>query len=634
MEYRSIEVPGVGPINFPSTMSDDEITSAIKTKILPAPAPMKQVSMDEYRKQYDRAQFEANPAVRLLRGAEAPAIKLGELASEIPGIENVPGLSTVVRDIASIGKAKKEGMGLQYGRDYETGTLNDTDYMGMAGSVLPSAVIGGGIYNAISPTGPVGRTLTNALGGGAAAFLQPGSTKEDVGLGTLLGGGMTGLFEAGKGVTKWGHNNLTVPGFVKSWYEKNIGSELSQKELSRLLRAEEAIDTTTKGAVHYPATAAEKVSGSPAGTVIQGQQKIIAETPGGVSEAFGKRILDQRAAIQAARGARDEVTGPMRKDALERANFGHEITNLERMIAAKRAGMPPLEAPPAPTVAPGTLKSAVETSAPFAPVQLESALEKSKRLLAGEKRGIDTADIRAMSKMKDIIEQQGFSPLKVNNIVGSINRMMKDPETKNALSDSVLSKVKARLQELANDAGEIDARQLYTLRKQDLGIYINAAQKENANWDKKLTAGMGQSVQKSIDDAIEQAGGDGWKDYLAEYSKRTQAVKDTMAKFLTRYKPEQKTRIAGAKDQGTEQAKHALPNWLNSGVTGTRWLLNRIGAHMEPKIDKYQSDRLLNPKLFADMLDEPKYGSKINQEIVNMLMNRSLAVGSGLGTKD
>jgi len=39
MDYKSIDIPSIGTVDFPSTMSDDEITHAIKTKILPTQEP-------------------------------------------------------------------------------------------------------------------------------------------------------------------------------------------------------------------------------------------------------------------------------------------------------------------------------------------------------------------------------------------------------------------------------------------------------------------------------------------------------------------------------------------------------------------------------------------------------------------
>jgi len=126
------------------------------------------------------------------------------------------------------------------------------------------------------------------------------------------------------------------------------------------------------------------------------------------------------------------------------------------------------------------------------------------------------------------VAQSGHFPLKSNGITENIGRQMNSPG--NRASDVVtqtLGEVKDKIAALTNKNGIIDSRDLYTIRK-EIGNTIQKYAKENSNWDQKLTAGLEKNVKNYIDDAIEAAGGTGWKDYLNTY--RSMAVKEDRLK--------------------------------------------------------------------------------------------------------
>mgnify|MGYP001597964977 CR=1 FL=1 len=91
-----------------------------------------------------------------------------------------------------------------------------------------------------------------------------------------------------------------------------------------------------------------------------------------------------------------------------------------------------------------------------------------------------------------------------------------------------LSKVKEKIQEFTNADGFINAKDLYTIRK-EIGNIIEQNVQETKNWDKRLTGGLQRDLQKNIDDSIEAAGGRGWKDYLRTYSDMSKPIEQMKA---------------------------------------------------------------------------------------------------------
>lgn len=109
-----------------------------------------------------------------------------------------------------------------------------------------------------------------------------------------------------------------------------------------------------------------------------------------------------------------------------------------------------------------------------------------------------------------------------------------------------LSGLDTKLRELAKDSGGfIHPEDLYTVRK-ELGSYISVAAKDTANWDKRLSGKLQNSLQDAFDAAIEKAGGAGWKDYLATYSAGMQGInrQELAARAMDLYKKSPKRFVA------------------------------------------------------------------------------------------
>ena len=117
--------------------------------------------------------------------------------------------------------------------------------------------------------------------------------------------------------------------------------------------------------------------------------------------------------------------------------------------------------------------------------------------------------------------------LDAGGIIASLDAKMAAPGVRASSNTvKVLQAVKDDITNLtAKGGGTIDAHDLYTLRKE--GINERIAQilgQTDPKISAKVTNKMLQEVRPLIDDAIEKAGGTGWRDYLTTYSQGMQAA--------------------------------------------------------------------------------------------------------------
>jgi hypothetical protein len=157
----------------------------------------------------------------------------------------------------------------------------------------------------------------------------------------------------------------------------------------------------------------------------------------------------------------------------------------------------------------------------------EAARLAALRKIGGTKEGLESA-IQIRGDITDPMRELALkkanagirAPLQASKITDGLDEAMNRPGAgTNTTLQSALGEIKNLIIRNTDDNGFIDARELYTLRKLGAGNVIEKFAKENQTWDKKFTSGLLKDVQSSIDDAIEGAGGSGWKNYLQTYSK-------------------------------------------------------------------------------------------------------------------
>ena len=128
--------------------------------------------------------------------------------------------------------------------------------------------------------------------------------------------------------------------------------------------------------------------------------------------------------------------------------------------------------------------------------------------------------LRAITTPMREQELAGLRPLTADNIISAINARLKDPEIAlNKNANLTLQRVKTMLSDWTDQFGGITPDALYAIRKNGISGIVEdlmpqADQKARAAFAAKITAGL----NPLIDDAIETAGGTGWRDYLKTHA--------------------------------------------------------------------------------------------------------------------
>ena len=402
-----------------------------------------------------------------------------------------------------------------------------------------------------------GRLAAGAGAGAAGTLLQPVSEApsafgdfaaekvEQLGLGAVLGGFIQGGVESIKGGSKF-LVDLTKP-MTKNGQKKIIQEyfdDLAGPDKAKFIAALNKADEIVAGS---KPTAAQALAEVPEAVNLLSAQARIARTPE-AAPMFARREAEQQAArlaelqtvggteanLIAAQAARTGATAPLREEALIQANIAGELApRLEADVAAREASrIRALQTQGQfQTMA---AEQGVLAQQPFTPVaglpRVSSRYSPSvDRIVEATDAAKDAGNIVAQRTAErdfkavqlQSLADEGFFPLRVNDIVGNVDKIRVAPGQRS--SEVVQRTFDSLRQKLTDPAyvkpnGIIDSRDLYTIRK-EIGNDIKKFAQEAQNWDAKLTAGLEKNIKSYIDNSIESAGGVRWKEYLDNYSK-------------------------------------------------------------------------------------------------------------------
>lgn len=214
-------------------------------------------------------------------------------------------------------------------------------------------------------------------------------------------------------------------------------------------------------------------------------------------------------------------------------------------------------------------------------------------------------------------EVNGAAPEAVAQITGiksgavrrEINNMLREPAlAASEVTRKTLLNIRFNIERLMDpETGLIDARGLDTIRK-EIGNKIAKFSKETATWDKKKTAGLTIRIQKLIDDAIENAGGKGYRASLKEFSTAMRKVSADIDRSTA--KPSVVATTVGHK-LGIE---NPLPNTLSRGGTIFNAVVRIMGKNVDELVAAELARRYLNPAEMARILrGEPPTPSMLNK---------------------
>ena len=272
----------------------------------------------------------------------------------------------------------------------------------------------------------------------------------------------------------------------------------------------------------------------------QDQFDILANLAGGANQA------EARGSREATNKLLNQVTTPMREQNLLAANVGGQVgiplqaeANAARQAAAANVDeVRRLEALKGRAInpQPGNLMN---------DYPLSNMPEKADQLAnqaAAESLAQGEAARIAESKIADL-KANGLNPLDISGVTGKLRGLATAPGTRaDPVQVRVLSSIEQQIKDLAaRNGGVIDANDLYQIRKTGINDTIEAELRSGGldpSTQSKVTAELLGKVRPMVDDAIEAAGGKGWRDYLSTHAAGMRQIeqKELAAKAMDLYK--------------------------------------------------------------------------------------------------
>ena len=370
---------------------------------------------------------------------------------------------------------------------------------------------------------------------------------------------MGAIYEAGGRVAApFIEKALTTGAKGMGWLYDTLSGQLGKQKAAKILRDSLGVDigAARELAKSAPtsATAAQSIADLTSPTTQALLERAAARDPRyllSAQEAQEAARLNQLAALAggksqtAARGARSEAKNVLSKQLWPQAEAELRAANiageLEPALRAQAERMGQVAAGKVQDVRRFTAAAERATAEAGKPQTVERALPVPGRYTyTGElaKRAEDVANQAAQGSLifgeasrfataaADSLAQHGLKPLKSAPIVQSIERTAQDPKLAgNRDVQTALGRVAEDIQQWSNLGGVIDAFALDSIRKNSVNAVVRQLYPTaDAKMQKELAGKVLEKVRPLIVDAIEGAGGTGYRAYLDAYSKGLQAV--------------------------------------------------------------------------------------------------------------
>jgi hypothetical protein len=271
--------------------------------------------------------------------------------------------------------------------------------------------------------------------------------------------------------------------------------------------------------------------------------------------AGGTTAAETRATVESAKNALNAMTGPQREAALSRANLGKAVAEYEaqagklsadaaakvqevrRLIdlgdhAAAAARLKVIQAglPASSRLAPAKSQAGFsdEWAAKFTyPGQLAQMSDEWASRAADASLDLGQG-ARFAQGAADALRSVGIKPLEGEPLIRSLSAVGRNPEfAGNDLISGALKNVTDDIAKWTSSGGVIDARALDAIRKNSVNAAIQQLRPGmDATAQRNLAAGVLSEIKPALIDAIESAGGTGYRQYLSEYTKGMQQISE------------------------------------------------------------------------------------------------------------
>jgi hypothetical protein len=271
--------------------------------------------------------------------------------------------------------------------------------------------------------------------------------------------------------------------------------------------------------------------------------------------AGGATAAEARGTTEAAKNALNTVTGPLRESSLNRANLGKAVAEYEAQAgklsteaAAKVADVRrliELGDVAAAAARLETIKAGLPASSRLAPAKSQAGFSddfaakftypgKLAQMSDEWATGAANASLdlgqgaRFAQGAADALRSVGIKPLEGGKIASTVRNVANNPEF--AGNDILIGAVKNVADDVAKwttSGGIIDAKALDAIRKNSVNAAIQQLRPGmDATAQRNLAASVMSDIKPALIDAIESAGGTGYRQYLADYTKGMNAINE------------------------------------------------------------------------------------------------------------
>lgn len=247
--------------------------------------------------------------------------------------------------------------------------------------------------------------------------------------------------------------------------------------------------------------------------------------------AGGKTAADVRATTQQAKENLGAITGPMRESALARANLGKYVADETALREAN------------------DLATMVGSGGQLDPVRFATQATGAEKAL----------------------RSVGIKPLEGAPLAQQIASVAQNPQfAANDLIEGSVRQIADDITKWTNSGGVIDANALEAIRKNSVNAAIAKLRPGmDATSQRNAAAGVLSRVKPAIDEAIEAAGGAGWRDYLTTHAKGMQKIaeKQLTGEALRLFKTDKNAFVRLVQNESPEAVEKILgPGKYNIAV--------------------------------------------------------------------
>jgi hypothetical protein len=389
------------------------------------------------------------------------------------------------------------------------------------------------------------------LGGASSAIINP----EDAALGAVIGGAVPFAGPALGYVGGKVANLRTMPqNRAANLAQKAAGADL--KEVVNALRnAPPGVGVAqTLARFENPALQAlvkDSLESTPQGAQYLSKLGTMTEKEA-VNElaklAGGATAADVRATNELAKKNLNAITTPMRESSLTRANLGQAVADYEAQagkLSAEAAAkvqevrrLIELGDVAAAAARLEVIKTGLPASSRLAPAKSQPGFSDQwaatytypgKLAQMSDEWASQAANAsldlgqgaRFSQAAADALRSVGIKPLEGAPLANQIAAISKNPSfAGNDLVEGSVQRVAEDIAKWTNQGGVIDANALEAIRKNAVNAAIAKLRPgADATAQRNLAAGVMSNIKPLIDDAIESAGGAGWRDYLTTHAK-------------------------------------------------------------------------------------------------------------------